>query len=249
MTTRSRVLLALFLLVLLLLGGGLYYLASNLNGIVAGLIEEQGSAATRTAVRVEGVDIRPAQAAAAVAGLSVANPEGFSGNAIELGALSVALDARSLTGDTIVVDSIAVDGARVNLVQQGTRNNLQALLANLQAVQSGEAPPDGAGGKRLIINRFTLDGASASVTAPGLEGTREVELPTIVVSDIGRASNGATGAQVAQQLLSPLLEAAIASAAGQAIKDRAAETIEGALGGMLQRLGGKDDKDGQPRRD
>ena len=69
-----------------------------------------------------------------------------------------------------------------------------------------------------------------------LDEMREVELPPIVVRDIGRASNGATAAQVAQQLLQPVLEAAISSAATQVIKDRAKEKINEAVGGFLKDL-------------
>jgi len=243
MASRSRSIVLAVLVLVALVAYGLYYLSSNLNGIVAGVIEEQGSAATQTAVKVEGVDIRLTDSSAALAGLSVANPEGFSGNAIELGALSVALDVNSITSDAIVIKDIVVDGARVNLVQQGTQNNLKQLLDNLKQLQSGEqAPASEEPGKRLIIDRFVLDGASASVTLPGVEGTREVELPQVVVNDIGRASNGATGAQVAQQLLRPLLEAAITSAAGQAVKDKAKEKIDEALGGFMNKLSGKKDE-------
>jgi len=245
MKTASRILLLVFL-VLLLLAAGAWYLLSNLNGIVAGVIEEQGSAATQTTVRVDGVDIRLAEAAASIGGLSVANPEGFTGNAVEVGAFAIALDAGSLTSDTVVVENVTVNGARVNLIQAGTRNNLQQLLANLPGSDAEPPPETGEPGKRVIINRVTLEDVSASVTLPGVEGTREVALPPLEVTDIGRDSGGATAGQVAQQLLRPLLEAALASAAGQAIKERAAEKIEGALGGMLRRLTDKNEDPQEP---
>jgi len=145
----------------------------------------------------------------------------------------VVLDAGSLTDDAIVIKSITVDGARVNVVQQGVRNNLQQLLANLRELQSDESPAPADGGKRLIIDRFTLRGASASVFLADLDETREVTLPDIVVSDVGRASNGATAAEAAQQLLRPLLEAALSSAAGQEIKDRAAKKLKSVVGDLF----------------
>jgi hypothetical protein len=132
-----------------------------------------------------------------------------------------------------------VSEARINVLQQGARNNLRELLANLQQLQSGDsAPAEESGGKRIIIDRFTLEGASASVSIPDLNEMRDVTLPTIVVRDIGRASNGATGAQVAQQILRPVLEKAIASAATQAVKDQATRKIGDALGGLLKGIGG-----------
>lgn len=250
MATGSRNLLIGVFIVLLLIGGGLYYLGTNLNGIVAGLIESEGSAATQTAVRVNGVDIRLTEASASMSGLTVGNPEGFGGNALELGRLSLRIDAGTLTSDTVVVNDVTVAGARVNVLQQGASNNLRQLLANLKELQSADSASDQDGGRKIIIDRFTLEGAAASVSIPELDELREIELPTIVIRDIGRASNGATGAQVAQQVLRPVVEKALSSAAAQSLKDRAREKLDEATGGLLEglgnMLGGGDEKE-EPR--
>lgn len=240
MSAALRNTLLVVLLVVALGAGALFYLASNLNGIVAGLIEDQGSIATQTEVRVSGVDIRLREASAAISGLNIENPEGFSGRAIELGHFEIQMDAASLTGDTIVVKNVVVDSARINVVQQGAAINLQKLLDNLpQSDEQAETASDAGSGKKVIIEKFTLSGASASVTADGLGEPREVTLPTIVVTDIGRASNGATGAQVAQQILRPVIEKALTSAATEEIKGRAKEKIDDVLGGALKKLGGR----------
>jgi hypothetical protein len=239
MSKALRTTLLIVLVVVVLGAAALFYLASNLNGIVAGLIEEQGSIATQTDVRVSGVDIRLREGSAEISGLSVANPEGFSGSALELGHFAVQLDAGSLTKDTIIVKNVLVDSARINVVQQGSANNLQKLLDSLP--QSGDSGTTAETGdrKKVIIEKFTLSGASASVTAAELGEPREVTLPTIVVTDIGRASNGATGTQVAQQILRPIIEKALTSAAAEEIKGRAIEKIDEALGGALKKLGGR----------
>ena len=165
----------------------------------------------------------------------MANPEGFPGNALTLGGFSLQLDPGSLRTDTIVIRSIAVDGATINLMQQGTRNNLKRLLDNLKAMQSDPAQPDSdAGSRRLIIERFTLSDAEASVSVPDLGQERTVALPPIVVRDIGKASGGATGSQIAEQLLTPIIEAAMKSAAAQSIKDKARKELGEAMGGFLK---------------
>ena len=245
MATRRKSLLYVLLAVLLLLGGGIYYLLSNLNSIVAALIEEQGSIATQSPVQVSAVDIRLREATASISGLTVGNPEGFEGNAIELGQFSIKLDAGSLTSDTIVVNDILVAGARINVIQQGRNNNLDALLDNLSSGEAAqeEAPSSGSG-KKLIIDKFTLQGASASVSIPDLDEMRDVELQTIVVTDVGRKSSGATGAEVARQLLEPILEKSISAATTQSLKDRAGEEIGKAVDDLVRGLGrDKDDDD------
>ena len=237
MTSRSKKFLYVLFALAVLVGGGFYYVLSNLNSIVASLIEEQGSIATQTPVRVSGVDVRLREASAALAGLSVGNPEGFPGSAIELGEFSVAMDASSLTGDTIVINDIRVSGARLNVIQQGRNNNLQALLNNLSSGAAEEEAASEEGGKKLIIDRFTLEAASASVSIPDRGEMREVELPTIVVRDVGRKSAGATGAEAARQLLEPVIARAMSAAATQSLKDRASEEIGNAVDGLLRGLG------------
>lgn len=236
MASTARKLSIIALLLLLLVGGGFFYLASNLNGIVAGIIETQGSRAIGTSVSVSGVDIRLTEAAAGISGLRLANPSGFDGNAIELGSFSVKLDASSLSSDTIVINNVTVDGARVNVIQTASGNNLQKLMAGMPTGASESASSEEASSKTVIIDQFTLNGVSASVSIPQLNETREVALPPIVVRDIGRATNGATAAQVAQQILKPIIEKAIASATTDSIKERAGEKINEAVGGFLKGL-------------
>lgn len=229
--------LTIAIALLALVAGIVLYVGSQLDGIVAGLIEEHGSTATQTPVRVTGVTIDLAEASGSISNLTVGNPEGFSGNAIEMDGFSMTLDPASLTSDTIVIEDLTVSGARLNILQQANGNNLQELTRNLDELRSGESS-DSSGGKKLIINRFTLDGASASLSAPDFDEMREVTLPTIVVRDIGRASNGATGAQVAQQLLQPVINQALKSAAVQALKDKASEQLEDVADKVLEGIFG-----------
>lgn len=229
--------LAIVIAVVALIAGLLLYVGSQLNSIVAGLIEDHGSAATQTPVRVAGVAIELSEASGTISGLTVGNPEGFSGNAIEMGNFSLSLDPSSLTEDVIVIENILVSGARLNIVQQANGNNLQELLRNLD-VGTGDSGNDDGAGKKLIINQFTLEDASASLTAPDLGDVREVTLPTITVRDIGRSSNGATGAEVAKQVLQPVFNQALESAAVQAIKDKASEKLDEVKDAVLEGIFG-----------
>lgn len=236
-------------LVAMIVIAGVFYIGTQLDSIVARLIESQGSAATQTPVRVDGVVIKLSEASATISNLTVGNPEGFSGNAIEMENFSLAIDPTSLTTDTIVIKDVTVGGAHLSIQQQGTGNNLRQLMSNLERFQQAGDQSAEDGGKQLIIDRFTLEGASASLSAPDLTEDREVTLPTIVVRDIGRASNGATGAQVAQQLLGPVIEKSLSSAAMQSLKDKASDKLEEAkdsiLKGLSDALGGEDEPENE----
>ncbi|MDH3441464.1 MAG: hypothetical protein OEM63_11975 [Gammaproteobacteria bacterium] len=223
-----------------LVGGLVFYVGSNLDGIVKDLIEEHGSAATQTPVNVDGVSINLSEASAAISRLSVGNPEGFAGNAIEMEQFALTLDAASLTSDVIVIENILVKGAKLNIMQQANGNNLQQLLRNLDDLASDDSGEDSDDGKKIIINRFTLEGASASLSAPDFEENREVTLPAITLRNIGTASGGATGTEVAQQVLKPILNEALKSAAVQAIRDKATDAIEDVADKLLEGIFGED---------
>ena len=236
-------------LVAMIVIAGVFYIGTQLDSIVARLIESQGSAATQTPVRVDGVVIKLSEASATISNLTVGNPEGFSGNAIEMENFSLSIDPTSLTTDTIVIKDVTVGGAHLSIQQQGTSNNLRQLMSNLERLQQAGDQSAEDSGKQLIIDRFTLEGASASLSAPDLTEDREVTLPTIVVRDIGRASNGATGAQVAQQLLGPVIEKSLSSAAMQSLKEKASDKLEEAkdsiLKGLSDALGGEEEPENE----
>lgn len=245
MSSGARKTLIAIAAIVVVIAAGLVYIYTQLDSIVAGLIEEQGSAATSTPVRVSGVSIELGEAQAEIAGLSVGNPEGFSGTAISLGRFSIRIDPATVTKDTIVLKEVTVSGATVNLIQQGTRNNLRELMKNLESAggEEQQAAEEDAG-RKLIIERFVLEDAGASVSLPDLGEERSVELPRIELTGIGRASGGATGQEVARQVLKPVIERVLRSAATESLKDRAKEKLDQFKEGFMNRLGGDDEESG-----
>ena len=232
-----RILGIVIVVLVIAIAGAMYYFASNVDGIVENLIEEHGSAATGTAVRVDGVSIDLGAATGSISGLTVANPDGFDGQpAIELGNLRLALDAGSLLGDPIIIESIEADEATLAIVQSGTRNNLQALLDNLRA-DAGPEPDPGEAGPRVVIERFALTGATASVAVHELDEQRAVDVPDIVLTDIGARSGGATGKELARQILEPLLREVLESAAAESVEDRVRDELSERADGVLDGLG------------
>lgn len=242
MSSGARKTLIAIAALIVVIAAGLVYVYSQLDSIVAGLIEEQGSAATETPVRVSGVSIDLREARAELAGLSVGNPEGFDGTAISLGRFAIRIDPATVTEDTIVLKEVTVAGASVSMIQQATRNNLRELLKNLESPGGGQQQPaDEGAGRKLIIERFVLEDASASVSLPDLGEDRRVDIPRIELTGIGRASGGATGAEVARQVLEPVIERVLQSAATESVKDRAKEKLDQFKEGLMDQFGGDEE--------
>jgi hypothetical protein len=126
-------------------------------------------------------------------------------------------------------------------------NNLSALQDALGRQATGEAD---AQGPEVIIERFTLGESRVQVRVPQLNESREVTIPEIVVSDIGRASNGATASEVARQVLEPIirrsLESGAAAGVGDAVRGKVDETKERVTEGLRDRLDLPDDDTDNP---
>lgn len=243
MKRTGKILGGLILLVLLLLVAALWYVGSNLDSIVATIIEKQGSQATGTRVEVEAVKIDIRGGSGRIAGLSVANPDGFSGDpAISFGELQLRMDPLAVTADPIVIEEISVSGAEVLLEQTLDGNNLRTLQENLTGDTTEK---EDAGATPVIIERFVLRESSVEVRVPQLSESRSVTIPQVVVTEIGRASNGATASEVARQVLEPIIRRALESAAAgsveDAVRDRVDETRERLEEGLRQRFGQPDD--------
>ncbi|WP_405226259.1 DUF748 domain-containing protein [Lentisalinibacter sediminis] len=245
MSSGARKTLIAVAAIVIVIAAGLVYVYTQLDTIVAGLIEEQGSAATETPVRVSGVSIDLGEARAEIAGLTVGNPDGYGGNAMSLGRFVIRIDPATVTEDTIVLKEVTVSGATVNLIQRATGSNLRELMNNLESAGGDQQPDDEAGpGRKLIIERFVLEDASASVSLPDLDEQRSVDIPRIQLTDIGRASGGATGTEVARQVLEPVIERVLQSAATESLKDRAKEKLDQFKEGLMNKFGGDDEESG-----
>ena len=241
--------LAIGIVVLLaVIGISLVFIGTRIDGIVASVIEEEGSAATQTDVSVGSVSLSLQNAAGSLSGLTIANPEGFAGNAIEMDDFFVSLDPESLRGDTIVIPELTVSGARISVTQEGTRNNLNEILKNLRELggNSSTDPDDEGSDIRVVIERFVLEDAMATVDLPSMDEPKQIELPMIELNGIGRGNGGATSAEVSRALLEPIIEETLTVALKQSIRERVTDTLTEVTDGLLDGLfGGGEDDDSQ----
>jgi len=198
---------------LLLVIGGLVYMYMNLDAIVKSAIETYGSEATQTAVRVDEVKLELKDGKAKIAGLTVANPPGFTDpNIFELGAISTKVDTSTVAENPIVIDEIIIAApAVVYEINKSGVSNVDVLKKNLAAGSGGgdkktTAKEEKGEELKMIIRKIVVEGTSAKVRIAAL-GDKEqtVKLARIVMTDVGKKSGGATAAEVAKQLSDKML--------------------------------------------
>ena len=227
-----KVLSVLVVVVVILVGLSLYYLDSGIKKAV----ETFGPDYTLTRVELADVDLSPLSGKGSLSGLAVGNPEGFSdANAFYLADISVVVDTQTLSADPIIIQSVRIVAPQITLEQGKNGTNLQQLLKNIEqstgAAKASASPAEASGegeAKKVIIKELQISGGQVSYMNALLAGKAiELSLPDIQLSGIGEKSNGATGAEIAEQLIAAINKSA-SSAVNQAkvLKDAGKQVKE-----------------------
>jgi uncharacterized protein involved in outer membrane biogenesis len=230
--------------IVLVLAVIVWQVVANLDSIVAGVIEDVGSDVLKTEVSVSGVSIDMKTGTAAIAGMTIANPDGYkSTNLFEMEGIEVQLDVSSVNKEVLLIKSIKISNPKINFEGDADGgSNMQTLMDNMDSgsseeteSSSGEASESDA--KRMIIDRFEFSGGlvhAISEAKPGEEV--DMKLPPISMSGIGKAEGGATTDVIAKEITNELVGAVIKAAAKAGIS----KEVEKRKKSFLDRLKGKD---------
>jgi hypothetical protein len=209
----KKILVVLFIVLLMVIAGAVYYLVSNLDAIIEAAIEEFGSDAVKTSVEVDKVETRLTEGTAAVYGLNVANPEGFSmPHAFALDEITVDINLEQTDQETIAIDLIKIVAPRIyyeiNEQRQGSLNMLKDNLGTGDATPV-DSPPNAAGtsgpqqaAMKIAIARFNFSDASLHAKIVPLNNkTVDLKLPPLVLTDLS-----GTPDQISRQVLDKLVD-------------------------------------------
>ena len=134
MGKAGKLIIGTVVVLLVVVGAALTLLITNLDAIVKRAIETVGTQVAGVPVGVGSVSISLQEGSGEIRNLSVANPRGFEkGNALELGTIALDLDVQNISAELVRLESVLVQGAKVNAIQGSGGNNLQAILDNLQS--------------------------------------------------------------------------------------------------------------------
>jgi uncharacterized protein involved in outer membrane biogenesis len=228
-------------IILAVIIAGIFYVTSNLDSIVKGMVETYGSQATGTEVALGGVDLDLAAGTVAFSDLTVANPEGFkSEHAFKLAAVSVTVDIETLTKDVIVIKEVIIDKPEVIYELSGTSSNLDQIKENAASGSSSSDEEAGAyTGPKLIIEKIQFTGGTIQVSSDGLiKEDMSTELDAFTLKNIGKAKGGATPQEVATEVTGALTASALKAVATKGIKGKFEEFLE-APGEKIKGLFGK----------
>lgn len=256
------------LLALLIVAFGLFLIMGS-GALLESAIERYGSQYLGAPVEVEEAEVSLTDGTAAINGLVIRNPQGFSGPpAFRLNNIGMTLNTDELSSEIISLRQVTIDGASVAALVKGRQSNLQALMDHLnEQLGPAEEEPVEESEVKLIIDQFDFTNATAAVDSDVL-GQANVEIPDVHLTEVGRQSGGATIGEVLKQVLEPVVRAVTRALVEQGVdlegvrervgeererleenlRERAGDAIPGGLDRLRGVLGGERD-DSEPPQD
>jgi hypothetical protein len=212
----SRVAIAAGVLVLII-GVAAYVVLGRLGRIIEDGVETAGPKITGTEVTLGSANVSIFSGQGALRSLHIGNPKGYSSDeAFDLGKIAVTVDLKSVTQDVIHIRSLVVEAPQlVAEFDAAGRSNLNQILEHVRGASRGGASGKEGGGSaqtRMIIDEFRFEGAEVHALAPAFDLDKTLKLPPVVLKGLGAKQGGAAASDIAQQVLRPIIEAAVQAA-------------------------------------
>jgi uncharacterized protein involved in outer membrane biogenesis len=193
-----------------------------LGTIVKSGVEKVGPMVTKTPVQLDSANISVFGGSGRLKGFVLGNPEGFrSSNAISVGSVELAVAPASLLGEKKHIRVIKIEGPEITYEAGLSGSNLGKLLENVNgsAEQDKKAPSkeQQTTKTKLQVDELVVTGGKVHVVASVLGGTT-VPLPEIRLTELGQGADGITPAELADKVLTAVVNATTKAVAANAGK-------------------------------
>lgn len=215
--------------------------ASKLGPIIKTAVNTYGPQLTKTELRLGDVSVSLLSGTAKISDFFLGNPKGFSSpEAMKVGSIFIDIDEKSITGDTIIINTIEVIAPEITYEKTRRSDNFQAIANNVSSASGPKAPKEESPkqeekgpGKKLLIRDFVLKQGTVTL-ATTLSGGKTItaRLPDIHLKNIG--GQGASPQKVFGQILKTLQQQITSGS----VKDALNQSLQ-ELGTSLDSLGGE----------
>ena len=215
----------------------IWQVVANLDSIVAGVVEDVGSDVLKTEVSVSGMAIDLKEGKVGIAGLTIANPDGYSSaNLLEMEGIEVVLALSSLSEDVLVIEAIRIQNPIIAFEgDESGGSNMQTLLDNMESSSTDGGTADSEE-IRIIIDRLEFSGGLVKASSPAKPGEiTDIKLPGIKMSGIGRKQGGVTLDVAVEKITKELVNEIISAAAKAGVQ----KAVEKKTKGFFDKLKGE----------
>ena len=246
----KTILIGVFVIIAVI-GVAIWQIFANLDAIVASVIENVGTEVLQTPVKVKTVKLDLQNGKAAISGMTIKNPAGYSDPYVfSMDDIAVNIDVSSLGKNPLVIEEILIRQPKVFAeVNKDGVSNLQTLSKNIETSSSSKeekqepAATDETGEElKLIIKKFRFEGGNLKASSQ-IEPDKKIDqsLPVISMDNLGADTGGATGQEIASNMMNILVvkatEAALKAGLNKAVEkekeklmDRASDKLKGLFG-------------------
>ncbi|MBU3737206.1 MAG: hypothetical protein FGM62_09570 [Methylobacterium sp.] len=120
---------------------------------------------------------------------------------MKLKEFTVAIDPATLAGDVVVIKKISIIAPQLIYEKGDKMTNFDAIQNNIADYLGPSKQEKSGPGKKLIVEELSIRGAEAEVSAPFMDGdTVGVDLPDIVLHNIGKEKGGVTPGELGQAI-------------------------------------------------
>ncbi len=237
MKALFKLLIALLVVVVIVIVGAFFYI----DTLAKKGIEQGGEMALGVPTHLDTIHISVFGGKASLDGLKIANPPGFKAQTfLGLGKGNVAISLGSLLGDTISIPEVKLSQIRINLEQNGKKNNIDPILARTKSMsgakggKSSPQPSQGSaeGGKKFIIKYFSLDDVqvNARLKFLGQSSSVNLVLPKIELHNLGAKEKGLPMPELVQKIVHAILS--VAQKSSGELSPALAKLLAGELKGL-----------------
>ena len=214
----KKIIIRTVLGVVVLLLVGLVVLFFSLNSIFKRGVETVGPKLTKVDVRLGSANLSPLSGRGQLSGLFVGNPEGYkTPSAIQVGDIKVGVQPSSVLSDTMVVDEVNIQAPEITFEGTLTGNNLSKILDNIEAASGSDKTNTSAkkGEKKFFVKDLLIKGGkiNLSISTPLGGKSATLPLPELRLQNIGSRDKGVTAAELAEEIMKPILASATKAAA------------------------------------
>lgn len=243
----KKILLALLLIIVVAGLGTAYFITQNLDSLIAKTIEEEGTNALNTRVSVAAVTTKLADGKASIAGITIANPSGYSNaNAVSLNSITAEVDYAKQ-----IIKTVSISQPVINAELKGSSSNFQDLLDNIPESTDESEESSSASTQEITIGKLSLTKATVNLLATdyapaakyGLKNDLDLDT-SFVMDDFVMRNVSGTVDEVTEEISNKLIKhitdqvkkfatAEIKAEATKQLKEKATEKIQEAIGDKL----------------
>lgn len=233
-----------------------YYFTPSLETIVKKVVHKYGSQITGTDVNLNGFKLALTSGEGSIKQITVANPKNYSSPYIfNLDEVSVKVNIKSLTTDTIIIEKIAVNKPIITYEMLSlTQNNISEIQKNIakntasaEKQEKAEVAAEKKEGKettstkKVIIKELSVNDGEIQAIANinGAANNLNVKLPAIVMKNIGENDSNGNIAENISKILNTILSTASQTIVESQLADFkgvAEENLNKVVGGVKDRV-------------